>query len=130
MTRDKVAVSSDWGEIIGYSRAVRAGNLIFISGTTASGSDGAALCPNDAKGQAKIVLERIAAALHDIGSDLQDVVETRIYLTDITQWEAVGRIHGATFRNVRPATTIVQVGPLVAPDLLVEISATALAADH
>ncbi len=125
MMRRHVAVASSWGETIGYSRAVRAGDLVFVSGTTASGPDGKALHPGDAGKQAEIVLERIGAALRELGADLRDVVETRIYLTDITQWQAVGRAHGAVFGAIRPATTMVEIGPLIAPDLLVEIAAIA-----
>jgi len=121
----RVPVASEWGDVIGYSRAVRAGGLIFVSGTTASGPEGRALHPGDAARQADVILERIGAALRELGADLADVVETRIYLADIADWQAVGRVHGAVFRDARPASTIVQVGPLVAPDLLVEIAAIA-----
>ncbi len=128
--RKTVAVASSWGETIGYSRAIRAGQLIFVSGTTASGPDGKALHPGDAGAQAQVILERIVAALAELGAGPEHVVETRIYLTDMKNWEGVGRAHGAVFRDVRPATAMVQVGPLIAPDLLVEISAVAsLAAD-
>ena len=123
--RKTVAVTSSWGETIGYSRAIRAGQLIFVSGTTASGPDGKALHPGDAGAQAQVILERIVAALAELGAGPEHVVETRIYLTDMQNWEGVGRAHGAVFRDVRPATTMVQVGPLIAPDLLVEISAVA-----
>lgn len=125
MNRRKVAIASSWGEAIGYSRAVRAGELIFVSGTTASGADGRALHPGDAEGQARVVLERILAALAELGAGPEHVVETRIYLTDIGLWQEVGRAHGAVFAALRPATTMVAVGSLIAPDLLVEISAIA-----
>lgn len=123
--RKCVPIASALGETIGYSRAVRAGGLAFVSGTTASGPDAKALHPGDAGKQTEVILERIGAALRALGFDLGDVVETRIYLTDISEWQAVGRVHGSVFHDVRPATTIVQVGPLVAPELLVEISAVA-----
>jgi enamine deaminase RidA (YjgF/YER057c/UK114 family) len=125
MVRQKIDVTSSWGEAIGYSRAVRAGDLIFVSGTTASGPDGKALHPGDAGAQAAEILQRIAAALKELGAGPEHVVETRIYLADITTWEAVGRAHGAMFKTTRPATVILEVSKLIAPDLLVEIAATA-----
>ncbi len=125
MATQKVEVTSAWGEAIGYSRAVRAGDLIFVSGTTASGPDGKALHPGDAGAQAAEILQRIAAALKELGAGPEHVVETRIYLGDMTTWQDVGRAHGAMFKNVRPATVILEVSRLIAPDLLVEIAATA-----
>ena len=125
MGTQRVEVTSAWGEAIGYSRAVRAGDLIFVSGTTASGPDGKALHPGDAGAQAAEILQRIAAALKELGAGPEHVVETRIYLADMTTWEAVGRAHGAMFKNTRPATVILEVSKLIAPDLLVEIAATA-----
>jgi enamine deaminase RidA (YjgF/YER057c/UK114 family) len=125
MSTQKVEVTSSWGEAIGYSRAVRAGDLIFVSGTTASGPDGKALHPGDAGAQAAEILQRIAAALKELGAGPQHVVETRIYLADISTWEAVGRAHGAMFKGARPATVILEVSKLIAPDLMVEIAATA-----
>jgi enamine deaminase RidA (YjgF/YER057c/UK114 family) len=125
MKRASVEVASTWAQTIGYSRAIRAGDLIFVSGTTAIGPDGKALHPGDAAAQATTILERIVVAIKELGAGPQHVIETRIYLTDISSWQAVGRAHGAMFREVRPATTIVQVGPLISPELLVEISAIA-----
>ncbi len=125
MSRRQVPIASAWATTIGYSRAVRAGDLVVVSGTTASGPDGKALHPGDAGKQAEVILERIVAALAELGAGPKHVIETRIYLTDMTTWQDVGRAHGAVFADVRPATTIVQVGPLISPDLLVEISATA-----
>ena len=125
MSRRQVPIASAWATTIGYSRAVRAGDLVVVSGTTASGPDGKALHPGDAGKQAEVILERIVAALAELGAGPKHVIETRIYLTDMTTWQDVGRAHGAVFADVRPATTIVQVGPLISPDRLVEISATA-----
>ena len=125
MSRRQVPIASAWATTIGYSRAVRAGDLVVVSGTTASGPDGKALHPGDAGKQAEVILERIVAALAELGAGPKHVIETRIYLTDMTTWQDVGRAHGAVFADVRPATTIVQVGPLISPDLLVEIAATA-----
>jgi enamine deaminase RidA (YjgF/YER057c/UK114 family) len=104
---------------------VRTGDLIFVSGTTASGPEGRALHPDDAGKQAEIVIERIGLALRELGADLADVVETRIFLTDMADWREVGRAHGLAFKDTRPATTMVEIGPLIAPDLKVEISAIA-----
>lgn len=128
MERRKVVVTSAWGETIGYSRAVRAGNMVFVSGTTASGPEGA-MFPGDAGKQAEEILKRIGAALEELGASFDDVVETRIYLTDMTTWQDVGKAHGAVFGKAKPATTMVQVGPLIAPGLMVEISATAIVAE-
>lgn len=122
-----VPTGNAWGDIVGYSRAVRAGNLIVVAGTTASGPDGQALHPGDSGAQTRIILERIEAALAKLGSSLDQVVETRIYVCDITQWEAVGRAHGAVFATIRPATTMVEVSRLITPGMMVEISATAVA---
>jgi enamine deaminase RidA (YjgF/YER057c/UK114 family) len=125
MKRQQVPVASPLGATIGYSRAVRAGDLVFVSGTTATSPDGGALHPGDAGKQAEVILERIAAALGQLGASLEDVVETRIYVTDMSLWPAVGEAHGAAFKDIRPASTLVQVGPLIFPGLLVEISAIA-----
>jgi enamine deaminase RidA (YjgF/YER057c/UK114 family) len=124
--REQVATGNLWGDIVGYSRAVRVGELIVVSGTTASGPDGRALHPGEAGPQTRVILERIGAALAKLGACLEDVVETRIYVCDIDQWETVGREHGAVFGAIKPATTMVEVSRLIAPDLVVEISATAV----
>jgi enamine deaminase RidA (YjgF/YER057c/UK114 family) len=125
MNRKRVAIASSWGESIGYSRALRAGDLIFVSGTAASGPDGKALHPGDAGRQAAVALERIVTALKELGAGPEHVVETRIYLVDMADWQEVGRAHSAVFGDACPAATMVQVGPLVSPDLRVEISAIA-----
>jgi enamine deaminase RidA (YjgF/YER057c/UK114 family) len=124
--RNSVPTANPWGDIVGYSRAVRVGNLVFVSGTTATGPEGEALHPGEPGPQARLILERIEAALVKLGASLKDVVETRVYVCDIDQWEAVGRVHGEVFADVRPATTMVEVSRLIAPDLLVEISAVAV----
>jgi enamine deaminase RidA (YjgF/YER057c/UK114 family) len=124
--RNSVPTANPWGDIVGYSRAVRVGQLVFVSGTTATGPEGQALHPGEPGPQARLILERIEAALVKLGASLKDVVETRIYVSDIAQWEAVGRVHGEIFADVRPATTLVEVNALISPDLLVEISATAV----
>jgi enamine deaminase RidA (YjgF/YER057c/UK114 family) len=124
--RNSVPAGSPWGDIVGYSRAVRVGNQVYVSGTTAGGPDGRALNPGDPAAQTRIILERIDAALVALGATMQDVVETRIYVRDITRWEEVGRVHGEIFGAVRPATSMIEVGGLISPDLLVEISAIAV----
>lgn len=125
MIRNRVEVTNKWGGLIGYSRAVRAGDQIFVSGTAALGPDGA-LYPGDALKQTEVILARIGEALAAVGAGLTDVVETRIFLRDMADWEAVGKAHGAVFAGVRPATTMVQAGALIDPDLLVEIAVTAV----
>lgn len=123
--RQKVDVANQWGAAIGYSRAVRAGSTIVVSGTSASGPDGA-LHPGDAEGQTRVILERIGEALTEVGASLGDVIETRVFLKRMADWEAVGRAHGAIFADTRPATTLLQAGALISDDLLVEIAATAI----
>lgn len=125
MDRKKIPDTSGFGETIGYSRAVRAGDLIFVAGMTASGPFGNALHPGDAASQAKLILGRITAMLKEFGAEAEHIVETRIFLTNMSDWEDVARVHGAVFKEIRPATTIVQIGPLLSPDLRVEISAIA-----
>lgn len=125
MTRARVDISSSWAEIVGYSRAVRAGDLIFVAGTTASGPEGTALHPGDAFAQTRVVLQRILDALAKLGAGAEHVVETRIYVTDMSTWQEVGRAHGGVFKDIRPAATMVQVGALIVPGLMVEISAVA-----
>jgi enamine deaminase RidA (YjgF/YER057c/UK114 family) len=124
--RNSVPAANPWGDIVGYSRAVRVGHLVFVSGTTATGPEGQALHPGEPGPQTRLVLERIEAALVKLGASMKDVVETRVYVRDITQWEAVGRVHGEVFADVRPATAMVEVSGLISPDLLVEISAIAV----
>ena len=124
--RNSVPAGNPWGDIVGYSRAVRVGNLVFVSGTTASGPEGQALHPGEPGPQTRLILERMDAALAKLGASLKDVVETRVYVRDIGQWEAVGRVHGEVFADIRPATTLVEVSQLITSDLLVEISAMAV----
>jgi len=101
MQQQQVPVASHLGATIGYSRAVRAGDLVFVSGTTATSSDGGALHPGDAGKQTEVILERIGAALRELGASMEDVVETRIYVTDMSLWPAVGAAHGAVFKDIR-----------------------------
>jgi len=124
--RSSISAGTPWGDIVGYSRAVRVGSTILVSGTTATGPDGKVLHPGEAGPQTRVSLQKIAAALQGLGASLEDVVETRIYVTDITQWEAVGRVHGEIFGVIKPATTMVEVSRLIDSAIVVEISATAI----
>jgi len=124
--RTSVPAGTPWGDIVGYSRAVRVGSTITVSGTTATGADGKVLHPGDAGPQTRVILDKIAAALKTLGASVEDVVETRIYVTDIGQWEAVGRVHGEIFGAAKPATAMVEVSKLIDPAIVVEISAIAI----
>ena len=123
--RHNVGSGSPWESQVGYSRAVRVGDVVHVSGTTAT-RDGVVQAPGDPYGQARLALEIIATALADCGAALTDVVRTRIYVTDIAHWAEVGRAHGEVFGDVRPAATMVQVVALIDPALLVEIEAEAV----
>jgi aryl-alcohol dehydrogenase-like predicted oxidoreductase/enamine deaminase RidA (YjgF/YER057c/UK114 family) len=120
-----VSTGSVWEAVCGYSRAVRIGNRVLVSGTTATNGAGQVVCPGDPAGQAVFILDKIAASLAAVGATLEDVVRTRVYLRDVGQWESVARVHGRYFGKIRPANTLIEISRLVGPDYLVEIEAEA-----
>lgn len=127
MARENYSSGTKWEALAGYSRAVRVGNAIHVSGTTATGPDGL-VGGDDPAAQAAFALDKIEAAIRALGGTLEDVVRTRVYVSDIANWEAVARVHGQRFANIRPANTLVE-ARLVGPEYLVEIEAEAVVSD-
>jgi enamine deaminase RidA (YjgF/YER057c/UK114 family) len=126
MERQRISSGAVWEDVVGYSRAVRVGDRVWVSGTTAALPDGGAVGADDAGAQTREALRRIEVALAEAGATLADVVRTRLYVTDISRWEDVGRVHGEVFGDVRPANSMVEVARLIDPALLVEVEADAV----
>jgi len=127
--RINISSGAKWEDIVGYSRAVRIGNIIEVAGTTAVDADGQVVGRDDPFEQARFILAKIERALTEAGARMQDVVRTRMFVTDISRWEEVGWAHGLYFKDIKPCATMVEVKSLISPELFVEIEATAIVAD-
>jgi enamine deaminase RidA (YjgF/YER057c/UK114 family) len=126
MERTNYSSGSKWEDIIGYSRAVKIGNMVEVTGTVALGNDGKVVGKNDAYAQTKFIYEKIEKVLEQAGAKMKDVVRVRMFVTDISRWQEYGKAHSEYFKDIKPCNTMVEVKALIEPDYLIEIEATAI----
>lgn len=126
MERTNYSSGAKWEDIVGYSRAVKVGNIVEVTGTVAVDENSLLVCKDDAYGQTKFIIEKIEKVLKKAGASLKDVVRTRMFVTDISRWEEYGKAHGEFFAFIKPCTSMIEVKGLIAPEYLIEIEATAI----
>ncbi len=125
-SKKRIPAGTQWGDIVGYSRAMRIGNMIEVAGTAAIDENGTVVGVNDPYAQTRFILTKIEKVLKQVGGTMKDVVRTRIFVTDISRWEEIGRAHGEFFKDIKPVTSMVEVKALISPEMIVEIEATAI----